>query len=212
MALSLRIPTLNHGSTQDATEVQTSGGTVTTVVDEYKDRLTKAMEDEKVSPAQLARDLKISYQAVAKVLNGGRFGVENNLKAARRLKVRSEWLATGKGQKHADSSEAIAWRFSDELMRVVLSLTDEELFDAENVLRAHLHISTLPLVQLEEAKNPRSREHFHQVTARHNQAVAEGGNISSTLHSNLLVRGEGASTDERSKPQQVQKQRTRRNP
>lgn len=96
-ALDLCMNLLNHGSKQNATGVQTSGGKVTTVVTDYKDRLAEAMKDAKLSPADLARELKLSYQAVSKVLKGGQFGMENNLKAAKRLGVRSEWLATGKG-------------------------------------------------------------------------------------------------------------------
>lgn len=97
MALDLSIRPLNHSSKWNATEVQTSGGKVPTVVHEYKDRLAAAMKGAKVSTADFARDLGLSYQAVKKVLNGGQFGMENNLKAAKRLGVRSEWLATGKG-------------------------------------------------------------------------------------------------------------------
>lgn len=59
------------------------------------------MADAKVDTAELARSLKISYQAVRKVLLGGQFGTENNAAAARRLKVNSDWLATGKGERHA---------------------------------------------------------------------------------------------------------------
>ncbi len=49
-----------------------------------------------VSTSQLARDLDISYQAVKKVLDGGAFNKDNNIAAAKRLGVHSDWLAAGK--------------------------------------------------------------------------------------------------------------------
>ncbi|WP_192888379.1 LexA family transcriptional regulator [Paracidovorax avenae] len=55
---------------------------------------------------QLASALGVSYQAVAKVRDGGAFGTRNNLKAAELLGVRPEWLATGKGDKHPESPQA----------------------------------------------------------------------------------------------------------
>lgn len=65
----------------------------------------EAMRDAELSPAELARELKLSYQAVSKVLKGNQFGMANNLKAARRLGVRSEWLASGKGPKLDPTSQ-----------------------------------------------------------------------------------------------------------
>lgn len=54
-----------------------------------------------VSVHQLADELGISYQAVKKVLDGSTsaFTAFNNSKAARFLKVSSDWLATGEGPK-----------------------------------------------------------------------------------------------------------------
>jgi len=97
---------LNHGSKKVATEVQTDGGTVTTVVEEYKDRLKDAMKAAGVNTTELARALGISYQAVRKVLLGGAFGTDNNAHAAKKLGVNSDWLATGKGQRIAPPTMA----------------------------------------------------------------------------------------------------------
>lgn len=76
------------------------------MVEEYGDRLKKAMDAAGVSTSQLARDIDISYQAVKKALSGGAFGSDNNIKAAKRLGVYSEWLATGKGPRVAPAPSA----------------------------------------------------------------------------------------------------------
>lgn len=75
--------------------------TVATVVDTYSDRLIEAMKAAGVSTTDLARAIGISYQAVKKAREGGQFGSENNIAAARYLGVNSEWLATGKGTRVA---------------------------------------------------------------------------------------------------------------
>lgn len=49
--------------------------------------------------ARLARELGVTIQSVAKVRDGGAFGSENNLKAARLFGVDPEWLATGRGRR-----------------------------------------------------------------------------------------------------------------
>lgn len=61
-----------------------------------------------VDISALAQALKISYQAVRKVLRGGRFGMKNNAAAAMLLGVNSDWLATGKGPRLAPPLEANA--------------------------------------------------------------------------------------------------------
>jgi hypothetical protein len=69
---------------------------------DYWQRLKKAMDDKSARDgkpfeiAELAQAMNVSYQAVAKVKNGGSFGKDNNIKAARVLAVSSDWLATGK--------------------------------------------------------------------------------------------------------------------
>lgn len=70
---------------------------------EYWTRLKAAMEAksarEKIpfGVTELADSMGVSYQAVAKVKNGGSFGKDNNIKAAKILCVNSDWLATGEG-------------------------------------------------------------------------------------------------------------------
>lgn len=67
----------------------------------YKDRLNAAMDEAGVSTSELARTLGVSYQAVKKVRDGlsSQFNTDNNLTAAKRLGVNSDWLASGKGPK-----------------------------------------------------------------------------------------------------------------
>jgi phage repressor protein C with HTH and peptisase S24 domain len=109
MALDLCMAPLNHGSRNFATPVYGFGVKVATVVDTYSERLKSAMKSAGIDTAGLSRAVKISYQAVKKAVDGGKFGTMNNIKAARALGVSSEWLATGKGDKYAaDPNEPAA--------------------------------------------------------------------------------------------------------
>lgn len=76
---------------------------------EYKVRLQKAMDASSVSTSALAAELKISYQAVKKVVDGmsSAFTASNNSKAAAFLKVRPDWLATGTGAMRASDTEGM---------------------------------------------------------------------------------------------------------
>lgn len=79
------------------------------MVGSYSERLQRAMQEAKphaYDVAGLARALKISYQAVKKAVDGGKFGTENNIKAAALLMVRNEWLATGEGAMRASTEQA----------------------------------------------------------------------------------------------------------
>lgn len=100
MALALFISRLNHGSNHCATPVQADPCIFSTVV-EYSERLAGAMKAANISTSELARQMGVSYQAVKKALNGGSFGKDNNILAAKALGVHSEWLANGKGRRVA---------------------------------------------------------------------------------------------------------------
>lgn len=67
------------------------------MVKSYWDRLKPALEAQGLSVADFARKMKVSFQAVKKVENGGAFGKDNNSKAAALLNVSADWLATGEG-------------------------------------------------------------------------------------------------------------------
>lgn len=63
----------------------------------YWSRLKPAMDSKGWGIQQLADAMGISFQAVAKVRDGGAFGSANNIKAAKLLGLNSVWLATGRG-------------------------------------------------------------------------------------------------------------------
>lgn len=102
--------TLNHSSVQTATIV-TVGSVSCPDMDSYKDRLAAAMGGEVPRSAviALARELGVSPQAIQKVLDGksNAFTAANNVKAARFLRVSSDWLATGEGE----MEQADLWPF-----------------------------------------------------------------------------------------------------
>ena len=82
---------------------------------DYSGRLQAAMKLRKVSVAELAESIGLSYQAVKKVFDGksNAFTAENNSKAAKRLGIYSDWLATGLGpmqQAHSNIEEAPSTR------------------------------------------------------------------------------------------------------
>lgn len=113
MAFDLSMPRVNHSFFGMATIVDCSawvpryGGA--TMVDQaesgkspspYGKRLKQAMEMDGWMPVQLAGELGISKAAIGKLLNGGSnaLSAENHVRAARLLRVSSEWLALGEGE------------------------------------------------------------------------------------------------------------------
>ena len=66
---------------------------------EYWDRLKPLMDAKNWDITRFASELKVSYQAIKKVRDGGELGSKNNLKAAKIFKVNPDWLATGVGLK-----------------------------------------------------------------------------------------------------------------
>ena len=76
-----------------------------TMVD-YSERLQAAMTLRKISVAELAKGIGLSYQAVKKVFDGksNAFTAENNSKAAKVLGIHPDWLATGLGPMQQEHS------------------------------------------------------------------------------------------------------------
>lgn len=95
--MGLKHGALNHGSGFSSTAVKPVIVRLATMVETYWSRLKPLMERSGMSIQKLADDLGVSFQAVAKVRDGGSFGSANNLKAAKMFGVNPEWLATGKG-------------------------------------------------------------------------------------------------------------------
>jgi SOS-response transcriptional repressor LexA len=75
------------------------------MVDTYWERLLPELEARGWKVQQLADAMKISYQAVRKVKEGGSFSSQNNIKAAKLLKLNPVWLATGVGQREVDGAD-----------------------------------------------------------------------------------------------------------
>lgn len=102
------------------------------VESEYKDRLEEAMTDAGVSVQALADHLKISYQAVKKVLGGSSaaFTAANSARTADFLGVDHFWLATGEGKKRPDR----AWPFELFMPDEYKLLPQKERVDVENSL------------------------------------------------------------------------------
>lgn len=73
---------------------------------EYWGRLESLMGDG-WDATRLAKELKVSYQAIKKVRDGGAFGSANNFKAAKLFGVNPEWLASGKGPKFGPDLSSI---------------------------------------------------------------------------------------------------------
>lgn len=67
------------------------------MVENFSERLAAAMKAAGMDITALSKGVGVSYQAVKKALEGGKFKAENNIKAAEVLGVNSEWLATGRG-------------------------------------------------------------------------------------------------------------------
>lgn len=75
-------------------------------MNDYANRLEKAMKLADMSIADLSAALDVSYQAVRKVIRGESkaFSAENNSKAATAMGISADWLATGEGDMLADQN------------------------------------------------------------------------------------------------------------
>jgi phage repressor protein C with HTH and peptisase S24 domain len=86
---------------------------------QYWDRLKPEMDAKGLDITKFSDAMGVTFQAVAKVRDGGSFGSTNNIKAAALLGVNSEWLATGKGSKKPSdffSSAKLLWPDREEEM------------------------------------------------------------------------------------------------
>lgn len=135
MAFDLSIPALNHSSAKNATIVHDDPGTIRGMTT-FQERLEKAMEKTGTSPRELADGLGLTYQAVKKVVDGKtrQMAADNCAHAAKFLKVNHWWLATGEGA----PKPVEVWPFSQDLQTKVWSLGPDDLWHAENGLRALL--------------------------------------------------------------------------
>jgi hypothetical protein len=105
MAFDLCIPILNHGSIFNATAVDKRTDTVATMVETVWKRLTDEWDAPPISVSKLAKALNVTFQAAAKVRDGGGLSRDNNLLLAKKLNLSPSWLAYGKGPKRPPSGE-----------------------------------------------------------------------------------------------------------
>lgn len=110
--------------------------------DSYAERLKLAMGTMK--PRQLSDALKVSYQAVKKVLDGGSnaFAVPNHYAAADWLKVNPRWLGLGTGTMK-QGEEMAGWPLSPELLAVLQNADERTVLRAENAARIALDMPPL---------------------------------------------------------------------
>jgi hypothetical protein len=73
---------------------------------EYSERLLEAMAAAGYDKTRLHRALGVSYQAVKKATEGGKFGTTNHLAAAKLLGVSPDWLESGRGDRTPKSGGA----------------------------------------------------------------------------------------------------------
>lgn len=100
----------------------------TVVANTYSARLELALTGAKKSISDLAAAMGISYQAVRKAVRGesNAFTAENNAKAARYLKVRANWLATGELPMH-EAAESQPEALDQQAIRAALRTLRNQL-------------------------------------------------------------------------------------
>lgn len=71
------------------------------VANGYDERFAALLAERRLTPKDMADQLKVSYQAVKKIVDGKSkmMAADNNARAAAILGVDSDWLATGEGSR-----------------------------------------------------------------------------------------------------------------
>lgn len=132
------------------------------MVEEYKDRLAKAMKRASFGTQALADALQVSYQAVRKVLEGGKFGTTNNAKAAKILQVNSDWLATGRGPMTGSTTSREfqgAWP-SEEIRQRLIKLKPKDIAKLDGIVRLYLDLP-LPTAEPQTAEMSHQQKRLH---------------------------------------------------
>ena len=129
-----------------ATIVSIDSAMISTMVD-YKERLEKAMKAAGVDITELARSVGVSYQAARKVLEGESkaFTAENNAKAAARLNVSSDWLATGMGDMARNANSIVFSEENEDLVRIPLLANGGSMGKGNDTLDADYVVGDLAL-------------------------------------------------------------------
>ena len=129
-----------------ATIVSIDSAMISTMVD-YKERIEKAMKAAGVDITELARSVGVSYQAARKVLEGESkaFTAENNAKAAARLNVSSDWLATGMGDMARNANSIVFSEENEDLVRIPLLANSGSMGKGNDTLDADYVVGDLAL-------------------------------------------------------------------
>lgn len=110
----------------------------------FSERLEYAMNQEGVKPVALARHLEISRAAISYLLNGQSKGMrpEHLAKAAKLLRVRIEWLATGEEPmrpRQLSAQQQTLLDYSDHVSPETISAVLQLLADASSVYIGQQH-------------------------------------------------------------------------
>ena len=129
-----------------ATIVSIDSAMISTMVD-YKERIEKAMKAAGVDITELARSVGVSYQAARKVLEGESkaFTAENNAKAAARLNVSSDWLATGMGDMARNANSIVFSDENEDLVRIPILANSGSMGKGSDTLDADYVVGDLAL-------------------------------------------------------------------
>ena len=129
-----------------ATIVSIDSAMISTMVD-YKERIEKAMKAAGVDITELARSVGVSYQAARKVLEGESkaFTAENNAKAAARLNVSSDWLATGMGDMGRNANSIVFSEENEDLVRIPILANSGSMGKGSDTLDADYVVGDLAL-------------------------------------------------------------------
>lgn len=102
------------------------------------ERIKEVMGD--MAPGEFAKACHVTPASVTFWTGGDTKSLRAEPVAWMELKFgyRASWIVMGKGPKKIGEQDPASWRFSDELQRAVIHLSDDEVAKAENVLRAHL--------------------------------------------------------------------------
>lgn len=132
---------------------------------DYKDRFVWAMVEAGKDAHAVADHLRISYQAVMKVLSGGsrRMAADNNARAAKFLGVSADWLATGAGTpaRTDKPTESTADRYTADIIEILPKLTAEDRRRLAallaNIVGSGLSLSAFADMLSEPAVEPNAR-------------------------------------------------------
>jgi transcriptional regulator with XRE-family HTH domain len=118
-------------------------------MDTLASRLREARQAKGMTQQELAKAAGLAQSTVGNVESGDRGGASSLALLAEALDVRYRWLRDGEGPRDLPRT---FWPFSSELQARVKQLEAEALRKAENLLRSHLDMDTLPRPEIPSGK------------------------------------------------------------